>query len=399
MDYKEKLKAIINSKKTPFVDINTILKYFPELKESEDERIRKELIEVIKDLVLPDEQQSRFVAWLEKKCEKKVEYIYPKFRIGDLIEPIKPNGYYKPVRITYIGDGSYTCCSDDNTSFVGLPISMEDEYKLVEQKPTDKIEPKFKVGDWIVDSQGLTHQIERVVENVTIHTFGYDIVGGGYFNDSVEGVRLWTIQDAKDGDVLYENDTESILIFKSQTCEWIKVYCDYWVSKDKFTGTDMADYGRLSEMKFAPATKEQRNLLFEKMKEAGYEWDADKKELKKNDARKNLTLDGDLMEADCMIVEQKPAWSEEDEETIDLTIAVLKENLPHGYFKTNPINTSNMGGIHTEELIKRLKSLKPQYHWKPTKEQLHTLNAAVEYTKTTEYKEILQSLYNDLKKL
>ena len=30
-----------------------------------------------------------------------------------------------------------------------------------------------------------------------------------------------------------------------------------------------------------PATKEQRDLLFQKMKEAGYEWDADKKELKK----------------------------------------------------------------------------------------------------------------------
>ena len=30
-----------------------------------------------------------------------------------------------------------------------------------------------------------------------------------------------------------------------------------------------------------PATKEQRDLLFSKMKEAGYEWDADKKELRK----------------------------------------------------------------------------------------------------------------------
>ena len=29
-----------------------------------------------------------------------------------------------------------------------------------------------------------------------------------------------------------------------------------------------------------PATKEQRDLLFSKMKEAGYEWDSEKKELK-----------------------------------------------------------------------------------------------------------------------
>jgi hypothetical protein len=30
---------------------------------------------------------------------------------------------------------------------------------------------------------------------------------------------------------------------------------------------------------FYPATKEQRDLLFQKMKEAGYEWDSNKKEL------------------------------------------------------------------------------------------------------------------------
>ena len=42
MDYKEKLKDIINSNKTPFVDIDTFLKYFPELKEeNKDEKIKK----------------------------------------------------------------------------------------------------------------------------------------------------------------------------------------------------------------------------------------------------------------------------------------------------------------------------------------------------------------------
>ena len=71
-----------------------------------------------------------------------------------------------------------------------------------EKKELKKVESKFHVGDWVVDSQGLTHQIGGVVENVTTHTFGYDIVGGGYFNDDTEGVHLWTIQDAKDGDVL-----------------------------------------------------------------------------------------------------------------------------------------------------------------------------------------------------
>ena len=41
----------------------------------------------------------------------------------------------------------------------------------------------------------------------------------------------------------------------------------------------LCHFGPTSDV--APATKEQRELLFQKMKENGYEWDADKKELRK----------------------------------------------------------------------------------------------------------------------
>jgi lipid II:glycine glycyltransferase (peptidoglycan interpeptide bridge formation enzyme) len=36
---------------------------------------------------------------------------------------------------------------------------------------------------------------------------------------------------------------------------------------------------------YHPANKEQRDTLFAKMEEAGYEWDAEKKELKKKSQR------------------------------------------------------------------------------------------------------------------
>lgn len=81
--------------------------------------------------------------------------------------------------------------------------------------------------------------------------------------------------------------------------------------------------------------------------------------------------------------EQKPAeWSEEDKETIDLTIAVLKENLPNDYFKTNPANTLNMGAISTDELINRLKSLSPQPKVKWSEEDEKMLNLAIEWAET-----------------
>ena len=41
----------------------------------------------------------------------------------------------------------------------------------------------------------------------------------------------------------------------------------------------LCHFGSVSDV--IPATKEQRDLLFAKMKEAGYEWDAEKKELRK----------------------------------------------------------------------------------------------------------------------
>ena len=48
--------------------------------ESEDERIRKELVAVLEDLILPDDQRRRFLAYLEKQKErgpltKEEEYI------------------------------------------------------------------------------------------------------------------------------------------------------------------------------------------------------------------------------------------------------------------------------------------------------------------------------------
>lgn len=71
----------------------------------------------------------------EKQKEQKpeIKYVYPKFRKGDVIEPIIPNGHFIPVRVVGIWDGSYSCRSDDNKAYLSLPIKNEDEYRLVEQ--------------------------------------------------------------------------------------------------------------------------------------------------------------------------------------------------------------------------------------------------------------------------
>ena len=150
-----------------------------------------------------------------------------------------------------------------------------------EQKTADN-NPKFKVGDWVVIYPGCNaHQI-KVVENTTNHTYGYgyDTVDGYSFNDIAEGVRLWNIKDAKDGDVLYSG--EVIFIFNKIDGEWLHCYCS--CHKD---GSFIRDYDLMPAEYFNevyPATKEQCDTLFQKIKEAGYEWNPDTKELKKIDA-------------------------------------------------------------------------------------------------------------------
>ena len=162
-----------------------------------------------------------------------------------------------------------------------LHFSEEDAYELVEQKTDDEIEPKFKVGDWILYSgdyyEGVRH-ITKIDEN------GYYIERNGLphgiipFNHE-KCMRLWTIQDAKDGDVLvYRNSaTEIIMLFKSWLMDGKVAYTHFHIFDNEYRVNSSCDCGNGAH----PATKEQRDLLFQKMKEAGYEFDFEKKELKK----------------------------------------------------------------------------------------------------------------------
>ena len=74
--------------------------------------------------------------------------------------------------------------------------------KQNEQKSTDKIEPKFKVGDWIVFNKGKgIYKVEKI-ENYE-YTLRHILGGSMPLSFSGEGlIRKWTIEDAKDGDVL-----------------------------------------------------------------------------------------------------------------------------------------------------------------------------------------------------
>ncbi|MBQ2175697.1 MAG: hypothetical protein II453_11800, partial [Alphaproteobacteria bacterium] len=93
--------------------------------------------------------------------------------------------------------------------------------------------------------------------------------------------RLWAIADAKDGDVL-ATDNGWTCIFQAFDGYVFSSYC-FMDSQKWFCEVGAEGHTLDSRINgnIHPATKEQRDLLFAKMREAGYEWDEKKKELKK----------------------------------------------------------------------------------------------------------------------
>ena len=135
---------------------------------------------------------------------------------------------------------------------------------------------KFKIGDWIINHQtGLIKHIKNVLLCGIngIYEFESSSMPIDYVDNAF---HLWSIEDAKDGDVLATKD--AVFIFKHMDKAGLslcKSYCEVIGNSELGLGLDF------SINNVHPATKEQRDLLFQKMKESGYEWDAEKKELKK----------------------------------------------------------------------------------------------------------------------
>ena len=149
-----------------------------------------------------------------------------------------------------------------------------------EQQSNDKIKSKFHKGDWIT--------IDKPCQIINIHDNGNYIVQ--YCDDEKTHelsknfcesyFHLWTIQDVKDGDVLEFGDhgrrVIGILSYINKTTGKVDVSCLLECNKFK-----VGVFYNLDTVKPHPVTKEQRDLLFQKIKEAGYKWNTETKTLEK----------------------------------------------------------------------------------------------------------------------
>jgi hypothetical protein len=150
---------------------------------------------------------------------------------------------------------------------------------VTEEMPIYNVEPKFKVGDWVVfnNKHQSIYQVEIIEDGYYIlrHTYG------GTFRVCVlhnESLRLWTIEDAKDGDVLVDVYGNIGIFEKRYGINWHTYF--YLGYKGRFI-SEGGSHGSICY----PATKEQRDFLSQKMKEAGYMWDEERKELKHDESK------------------------------------------------------------------------------------------------------------------
>ena len=151
-----------------------------------------------------------------------------------------------------------------------------------ETKTLDKLENQvFHEGDWIISPVlGTAHIIGTNDSN----EYQLEYIDGKQKFSSIDYVNYayynWIIEDAKDGDVLACN--EEILLFKSYSVQGrISLYCWYNGQTNNFHSKEIIDTSLNKRHKIFPANKEQRDTFMKAMNDAGYEWDADKKELKK----------------------------------------------------------------------------------------------------------------------
>lgn len=179
-----------NIDKMPTYGNRIIEEIFPELAESEDERIRKEIIKFIDgdytQRWITDETKASWVAWLEKQGKHSI-YNVPSRKV--ILAILNLGNEWKEL--------TNGCTSKEYGTQFDY-IQKHWHKKQGKQKPADKVEPKFHVGDII--SNGISE-----VKIVSIDKNNYTVTNGEIENDAHVGNWVvyfkdqdnWKLKDQK----------------------------------------------------------------------------------------------------------------------------------------------------------------------------------------------------------
>ena len=214
----------------------------------------------------------------------------------------------------------------------------EAEYEWDGTRLEPKTIAKFKVNDWIIYDG--TDALYKVTE-VNLDEYCLIDINGYKSFRKVSNVdrnsRLWTINDARPGDILA--DDNSIIIFRKigndQWSDVINYYAGLFIDSNQFhIQKDNSHWSLVNDTKLYPATKEQCELILQKIKDHQYEWDDKKKELKK--------IEKSLIDVDTMVKNYKNSNDLGYESPTYREIAAYREGILDTLEKLKiKINTNN----------------------------------------------------------
>lgn len=419
-DYDKALeiaKSYYESPRTCF-DINALTDMFSELRESEDENIIKKLIHLVKKsheqggYALHKWEADKMLDWLEKQTKKDGRYKY-------LEELLEADTIYQMAMNDAMVEEAKTKAREaiSNMEIFEL-LGFE---KQATEKDIDNVTQIFNVGEWVVNKFGDAWHIDSFDKK------NYQVSDGkGNYNyfpiAKQDEMRHWSIADVKDGDIL--SNGKMIVIFKQFEEPSYRQHIIAYIGLDNYGNIQVTDdIWTLGIDKANLATKEQRDLLFQKMQESGYTFDFGNKELNKiEDEPENYKhqLMSEMTDLVKEYIKQTPSeWSEEDEKNLyhlktlleNLTkdnkyefkvisdndrdkytawLNYLKERIqPHAKQEWTEEDEKRVNRISdfiwknrkgdTDEIYQQeqdanwIKSLKGKYTWKPSYEQLEAL--------------------------
>ena len=351
---------------------------FPELKEPEDDRVRKAIINHFEEIANRNEQ-----SWINLDIPYILDWLK---RQGDKFQ------YWKPSEEQLEAlDYAYNLCPDTERGnyYEGvLETLIDDLYKLSEKKrenkPDDKIEPIFKVGDTI-----------HYKEEDTIFPMVIDRISGGYYEcDGGKCCININFQDyyelVKQTSTLSEEDEEHVnsllkrlegLCRKEFTTTRFAINEDEdWLKSLKYRVQPKQELSKEDEIAIDDALWccKQAASIAKDENDMGNAWYAEHwlKTLK----YKTHSL-------------PQQEWGEEVEAAIRLLKGITEEQ-EKDYC---PYNANNL-----RKAAQYLETCRPQTTWKPSNEQLEALEHSLGDYNITIFEDrhkILKSLYQDLKKL
>ena len=345
MGNKEKVKAygedIERTNKS--YDNEITEEIFPELKENKDERIKKAIIEFFEseddNTTYSLVRKKDIIAWLEK--QGKEEYALKSFKDEDVRKFMQyiekqakayefnlPNRSYdiyafaKDLLVWLENQGEKATSQTNERAWLylvsdvltwknGIGQYLDDprvqeltkrlcsEYvqKLYnpsvlsnpsktgknERQSDDKIEPRFKVGDWVIfttsGNKGNLYQVEKKgnYEYTLMNNHGCSFCLS-FSNEEL--IREWTIQDANDGDIIHFG-TVTAIFKKYIGREKCICYCSFCKDGGFEIPIENGEDNVYGCYNATPATKEQRDVLIKAMNDAGYKWDIETNTLDK----------------------------------------------------------------------------------------------------------------------